>query len=1681
MFLFVCCPQDFRTTFDGKNARLEIFDVYPEDSGNYTCCAENTEGEAQTYCTLHVQETPDEVFVYGDTATNQSVKEETNEVANQTSNQATLVIPDSRETSAVDTGLSYEIGHQYEFLVDVPKHSTSDQRCLEDKDDDQVQEYVESPHYYQSTVYSSPPPKQHELSIDDDENKNCGMRYDSPAPVSSLSENTASRNDRNQDGDQNTMANVSYETTNAHKTNNPPENEPVYKPVRQTATAEFFIANPANVDDHNASSHSEMAFNIPIRFAGSEVSASERREVQQMTRDVVAPSLEVANTKYPQASTYSGEIEGGSSNYKYTSIGQQADNNRARRTEGDTISMQEGNYDNERRYGGRETTYKDNYKSDSQMDNERAQMDNERDRKRVLSKVNIGYLSKADKGVEYKLLEMQDQRNTTGGSYPQPQNTPFEGNKRNDNRRREYARMNLINKLPTSKGAQSDTFKHNPFLQADKEQKSEPTSTFRSSDNKSHSGNQGANSRQALTSRYSSTAPAQSNQVQPSRVGLRSVGSERSVSVGSPISGNPPRFQSDSRGSSVTNSPRLQDTRTTMTQKTSLSRYSPHHEHHLQLPKDGDHHRDDASDSTSGISSSDESKGELRLLSGSVFDDTSPRKYDPQKDDFKGEHRVQSRPLSGSVFVDDTPKYDPRKDSEQVHKEWRSNTSLHGPEHDPQYVSNTTSKFEELKRTFSRDSSQNPSGASTPTGQRHSRTDLSDLNQGKSQLASWQSREHITPKTFDNLKSKFSVEIDDKKGKVVHTQVSQHPVQRLRSSEDSTWIKPPQTSYRDNAINKEKSNGKLSSWRSSEQIQGVKNLREKFAMNPDADEDQVRRASVTAVMSASWRTADPSITQDGITRVFDRDIDDKQKDRIAGRISSYGARSYGTLPAKFRKSEDDDKPVEEANQKSESNVYKPISRNDRKSESDISSRRNQTVKSPALPSTQYSFSAVQSKQQSLSALSSKQYTPSAVPSKQNTPSASRLMTTAPRDEQVVPIAARGVPAPALIRRDQRSSSVSSGSSASSSQHRSHSIPSTSEQTSEEPRYQRPISMFELQPSSYSSSRSGSEERKTEPGISPRYIPREERQEDEKMSESARYIPREEPNRQEARYIPKEPEESPFEEKSKRPSTTYYEEKQRRAIFSAFGAKSRQQKDQPPKVPDSDPPPLPSAPPPMETPTLLSQPNKAPASQPTRQQPVRKPVTQPIIQQVQQTFTQPNKPEAPRTYEHGRDSRYERTDAHTSIVRQKVRDGLINQPANQPQPLSQPARIAATSQSVRYTSREPRESQDQPTRQPAMHVMKFQADESKRKPVIEPVPQPVREPTPEPIREPTPEPVREPTPEPIREPTPEPVREPIPEPVREPTPEPIREPTPEPVREPTPEPVRELTPEPVREPTPEPVREPTTELESLPSEQPNAHSRPRGEEHIFEEISFKPIAKTRFGSQFSRSQDEDEEPSKGLSTAKRLSMRLKQLSYMEDDDDDIFKPPTRSQTVAHDEDLKEPKDMYVKKEDDDVKEDLVDSYTHEEQREYESDVKEYSTDELEQTEIYESNDEPVEIEYEEQREEDYESNEELEKQMESSDHEEQEYEEEEITQEEEYEVQEEYHEGEEEEEEVHEDDHQDYDEEGEYTDEEQDQRAYEGYSDEEHEGKILFHPMFQPLYDNEAKGQVVHFKRFNIVM
>ena len=46
---------DFRQTFDGEKAKLEIGEIFLDDHGEYSCVAKNDKGEAKTSCRIKVK------------------------------------------------------------------------------------------------------------------------------------------------------------------------------------------------------------------------------------------------------------------------------------------------------------------------------------------------------------------------------------------------------------------------------------------------------------------------------------------------------------------------------------------------------------------------------------------------------------------------------------------------------------------------------------------------------------------------------------------------------------------------------------------------------------------------------------------------------------------------------------------------------------------------------------------------------------------------------------------------------------------------------------------------------------------------------------------------------------------------------------------------------------------------------------------------------------------------------------------------------------------------------------------------------------------------------------------------------------------------------------------------------------------------------------------------------------------------------------------------------------------------------------------------------------------------------------------------------------------------------------------------------------------------------------------
>lgn len=45
---------DFKQSYDGREARLQIGEVFLDDAGEYTCVAKNSAGEQRDACRLHV-------------------------------------------------------------------------------------------------------------------------------------------------------------------------------------------------------------------------------------------------------------------------------------------------------------------------------------------------------------------------------------------------------------------------------------------------------------------------------------------------------------------------------------------------------------------------------------------------------------------------------------------------------------------------------------------------------------------------------------------------------------------------------------------------------------------------------------------------------------------------------------------------------------------------------------------------------------------------------------------------------------------------------------------------------------------------------------------------------------------------------------------------------------------------------------------------------------------------------------------------------------------------------------------------------------------------------------------------------------------------------------------------------------------------------------------------------------------------------------------------------------------------------------------------------------------------------------------------------------------------------------------------------------------------------------------
>lgn len=45
---------DFKQTFDGTKAKLDIVEIFPEDIGTYSCALKNTDGEKRSSCKVTV-------------------------------------------------------------------------------------------------------------------------------------------------------------------------------------------------------------------------------------------------------------------------------------------------------------------------------------------------------------------------------------------------------------------------------------------------------------------------------------------------------------------------------------------------------------------------------------------------------------------------------------------------------------------------------------------------------------------------------------------------------------------------------------------------------------------------------------------------------------------------------------------------------------------------------------------------------------------------------------------------------------------------------------------------------------------------------------------------------------------------------------------------------------------------------------------------------------------------------------------------------------------------------------------------------------------------------------------------------------------------------------------------------------------------------------------------------------------------------------------------------------------------------------------------------------------------------------------------------------------------------------------------------------------------------------------
>lgn len=46
---------DFKQTFDGAKAKLEIVEIFLDDIGTYSCCLKNVNGEKRSFCKVTVK------------------------------------------------------------------------------------------------------------------------------------------------------------------------------------------------------------------------------------------------------------------------------------------------------------------------------------------------------------------------------------------------------------------------------------------------------------------------------------------------------------------------------------------------------------------------------------------------------------------------------------------------------------------------------------------------------------------------------------------------------------------------------------------------------------------------------------------------------------------------------------------------------------------------------------------------------------------------------------------------------------------------------------------------------------------------------------------------------------------------------------------------------------------------------------------------------------------------------------------------------------------------------------------------------------------------------------------------------------------------------------------------------------------------------------------------------------------------------------------------------------------------------------------------------------------------------------------------------------------------------------------------------------------------------------------